>query len=140
VGIDQSEINIRAANLRSTETNVEYIVGDFMEARNQNRFDRPFDLAILLHVVEHVEDVDQLLQSIAQISSTLIIEVPDFDSDPLNMVRRALGCPYYTDGDHVREYTRPMLQSELERNGWTILHEEQRHGAILAVATHANSQ
>ncbi|HYJ85715.1 MAG TPA: class I SAM-dependent methyltransferase [Pyrinomonadaceae bacterium] len=140
VGIDQSEMNIRAANRISTETNVEYMVGDFMDARDQNRFDRRFDLAILLHVVEHVEDVDQLLQSIAQISSTLIIEVPDFDADPLNMVRRVLGCPYYSDGDHVREYTRPMLQSELERNGWTILHEEQRHGAILAVATHANPE
>ena len=133
-------MNIRAANRISTEANIEYMAGDFMEARNRSRFDRRFDLAILLHVVEHVEDVDQLLQSIAQISSTLIIEVPDFDSDPLNMVRRVLGCPYYTDGDHVREYTRPMLQSELERNGWTILHEEQRHGAILAVATHADPE
>lgn len=140
LGIDQSEINIRAAKRVSTETNIEYIAGDFMEACNQNRFEQRFDLAILLHVVEHVEDVDQLLKLISQISSTLIIEVPDFDSDPLNMVRRVLGCPYYTDGDHVREYTRPMLRSELERNGWTIVHEEQRHGAILAVATQANPE
>lgn len=63
----------------------------------------------------------------------------NFESDPLNLARRELGCPHYSDGDHLREYSLPMRQEQLERNGWRIQYQERRHGAILAVANHATT-
>lgn len=130
VGIDQSDVDIELARQRSSEQNIEYIVGDVTEDLTNSRF----DVAILVHVIEHIEDVDYLLEAIRRIASLAIVEVPDFEADPLNMARHALGCPYYSDGDHVREYSLPILREQLERNGWRIQHEDRRHGAILAVA------
>lgn len=133
VGIDQSGADIQTARQMSGEQNIEYIVGDVTVDLSHSRF----DVAMLVHVIEHIEDVDHLLTAIRKIARVLIIEVPDFDADPLNMARRELGCPYYSDGDHLREYSLPMLEQQLERNGWNIQYQERRHGAILAVANHA---
>ena len=68
------------------------------------------------------------------VSRRLVVEVPDFDADPLNLVRRDLGCVWYTDGDHVREYTRSVLKQHMERNGWTPVQWEFRGGMMLVVA------
>jgi SAM-dependent methyltransferase len=131
VGIDQSDVNIELARQNSSEERIEYIVGDVTE---EELTDSRFDVAILVHVIEHIEDVDFLLTAVRRIASLAIVEVPDFEADPLNMARHALGCPFYSDGDHVREYSLPMLREQLERNGWRIQYEDRRHGAILAVA------
>jgi 2-polyprenyl-3-methyl-5-hydroxy-6-metoxy-1,4-benzoquinol methylase len=133
VGIDQSPADIETARQMSDGLNIEYVVGDVTVDLSDSRF----DVAMLVHVIEHIDDVDHLLTAIRKIASLLIIEVPDFEADPLNMARHALGCPYYSDGDHLREYSLPMLEQQLERNGWNIQYQERRHGAILAVAGHA---
>ncbi len=131
VGIDQSEVNIKIARQMTTASNIKYVVGDVTQ--NVDRYH--FDVAILVHVIEHIENVDRLLAAISNVASTLIIEVPDFEADPLNMARYALSCPYYSDGDHVREYTLTILTEQLDRNHWNIQHLERRHAAILVVAT-----
>jgi SAM-dependent methyltransferase len=133
VGIDQSPADIETARQLSDGQNIEYVIGDVTVDLN----DSQFDVALLVHVIEHIDDVDQLLTAIRKIAAVLIIEVPDFEADPLNMARHALGCPFYSDGDHLREYSLPVLKQQLERNGWYIQYQEQRHGAILAVANHA---
>ena len=133
VGIDQSTADIETARRMSDGQNIEYVIGDI----TVDLSDSQFDVAMLVHVIEHIDDVDHLLTAIRKIAPLLIIEVPDFDADPLNMARHALGCPYYSDGDHLREYSLPILKQQLERNGWNIQYQERRHGAILAVANHA---
>ena len=50
-------------------------------------------------------------------------------------VRRMLGCRWYSDEDHVREYTAGLLTGQLERAGWTVLSVEHRRGMLVAVAT-----
>jgi len=60
--------------------------------------------------------------------------VPDFESDPLNIVRLAEGCAFYSDADHVREYTEEILNAQLTRNGWVVLENRKSGGAVLAVA------
>lgn len=130
VGIDRSEDNLRQARQLTREPNVEYIAADVTEYPFQD----PFDVALIVHVLEHIDDPDRMLQSLRRIAKTLVIEVPDFSSDALNPVRLVLGCPFSTDADHVREYTLAMLKEHLTRNSWEIEKVFHRGASIAAVA------
>lgn len=130
VGIDYSESLINLARSNTTATNVEYIVGDV----TKDLAGREFDLALFIHVVEHIDSSDEILNRLRQVAKKLIVEVPDFECDPLNLIRLEMNRPFYSDGDHVREYTQSILNSQLERNGWIILENRKNGGAVLAVA------
>ncbi len=130
VGIDYSEELIAAARLRTSAATVEYINGDV----TRDLDGRQFDLALMTHVIEHIDDPDTILKDLRAVAKRLIVEVPDFESDPLNIVRLAEGCPFYSDGDHVREYTQNILNAQLTRNGWSVIENRKSGGAVLAVA------
>jgi SAM-dependent methyltransferase len=130
VGIDHDASNIEAARSMSSGSEIEYIIGDV----NTDLTDRRFDTGLLIHLIEHIDDPDRLLRSLHKLVDTIIVEVPDFESDCLNLVRLELGSPFYTDGDHVREYTLPILKEQLERNGWKACASRHHGGAILVVA------
>jgi SAM-dependent methyltransferase len=130
VGIDYDPRNIGIANAENRHAHVEYRLGDVTSVLPGERF----DLAVLVAVLEHIEDVDGLLSQIHRVAPRLVVEVPDFDADLLNLVRRDLGCVWYLDADHVREYTRQVLAQHLERNGWKPIRWEFRGGMQLAVA------
>lgn len=90
---------------------------------------------LLIHVLEHIERPRALLENLRRINATLLIEVPDWESDPRNWARLNLRAPIYTDADHVREYSQKALIKDLEESGW---HSEKffyKGGAILAIAT-----
>jgi SAM-dependent methyltransferase len=129
VGIDLSEDDLAMARERSDPA-IEYIRGDVGTVLGAERF----DVTLMVNVLEHVDDPEGLLRTALAISRRLIAEVPDLESDPLNVVRRVVGSPWYVDADHVREYTLDTLRGQLERSGWRIAHQEQRGGAILVVA------
>lgn len=131
VGIDYDGNLISEARATVKAKNVEFIVGDLTEDLRKNKF----DLALLIHVIEHIEDADKLLEELKKVTKTLIVEVPDFESDSLNWMRLKHNLPFYSDGDHVREYTAEMLVNQLERNGWKILEVYKNGGAVLAVST-----
>ncbi len=130
VGIDYDPGLVERARLDTTAANVEFRVGDVTTAFPHERF----DVALLVAVLEHIQDVDALLTAIARVAPRLIVEVPDFEADCLNLVRRDLDCPWYTDDDHVREYTQPVLREHLERNGWRPTAWERKGGMLLALA------
>jgi SAM-dependent methyltransferase len=136
VGIDANPANIDLARRVSPSPKIEFVLGDVTRKLDDQLGGETFDVALLVHVLEHVDDegIDPLLQSIGELAGTLIVEVPDFDSDPLNLVRRELGCPFYTDADHVREYTASILDEQLRRNGWMTRHRAHRGGSVVAVA------
>lgn len=130
VGVDYDETLISQARRENTTPNIEFRVGDVTSALLNERF----DLAMLVAVLEHIEDVDTLLRSIRNIAPTLVVEVPDFEADCLNLVRRDLHCVWYTDADHVREYTQTILQEHLERNGWLPRQWARRGGMLLVLS------
>jgi SAM-dependent methyltransferase len=130
VGIDYDETHIGQARRANLRPNVEFRVGDVTTALPNQRF----DLALLVAVLEHIEDVDSLLRSIRAVASRLIVEVPDFEADCLNAVRRDLDCVWYTDADHVREYTQRVLGEHLARNGWRPSQWERRGGMLLVLS------
>jgi 2-polyprenyl-3-methyl-5-hydroxy-6-metoxy-1,4-benzoquinol methylase len=131
VGIDYDASLISIARQETKEKNVEYIVGDVTKDLDG----RKFDLALLTHVIEHIEDADKMLQELHAVASNLIVEVPDFENDALNIVRLEQNCRFYSDGDHVREYTREILVNQLERNNWKVSETYKNGGAVLAVCT-----
>jgi SAM-dependent methyltransferase len=132
VGVDFDTAALARAR-KAGPNHVEYIVGDVAEVLGG----RHFDVALMVHLLEHIEDPSRLLRVVRAIAERLIIEVPDFDADALNLVRRATGSRWYTDDDHVREYTVATLQEHLRGAGWRIEHCEQRGGSILAVGVAA---
>jgi len=133
VGIDFREDHIKQAREQTVEKNVEFVVGD----ATKDLPGRRFDVALLTHVLEHIDDPDSFLRSLQKIASRVIIEVPDFENDPLNWVRWKNDLRFYSDADHVREYTEDILLEQLERNGWRVLEHRKHGGALLAVAEHS---
>jgi len=130
VGVDFDEKLISQAREISTASNVEFIVGDVTVDLPSEKY----DIGILSHVIEHIEEVDEFLCKLQGVAKTLLIEVPDFNADSLNRVRLELGVDFYTDGDHVREYTSETLGEQLVRNGWTIRSFHHRNGCIVCIA------
>jgi len=136
VGIDQDKVGIQTARSISTEPNLEYVDGDV----TKDLAGRSFDVGLLIHTLEHIEDAGSFLSSLHSIVKTLVVEVPDFEADPLNVVRLELNCPYYSDGDHVAEYSLSSLKTQLESSGWLVKHHEQHGGAVLAIAVSSNEE
>lgn len=134
VGIDNDESLIRWARQESSAENIEYVVGDI----TRDLGNRSFDLALLTHVIEHFDDAGGLLRDIRRIAEKLIVEVPDFENDPLNWVRLRQGCQFYTDADHVREYTLDTLTVQVENNGWRVVESRKSGGSVLVLAERAS--
>ena len=132
-GIDYSKTSIQTARLNTAETNFEYIIGDV----TKELAGRQFDLALLIHVIEHIDNPDEILTSLRNVTKKLIVEVPDFEGDALNLVQLDMNCPFYSDADHVREYTQKILNDQLTRNGWNILENRKNGGSVLAIAERA---
>ncbi len=130
VGIDFDPGLIAQAKGEVNATNVRFVVGDV----TKDLQGETFDLALLIHVIEHIDDADKMFKDLKNVAGTLIVEVPDFEHDPLNWVRLETGSSFYTDGDHVREYTESILIDQLTQNGWQVLETRKNGGAVLAVA------
>jgi SAM-dependent methyltransferase len=131
VGIDFNQSSIEIAKDLSNEEKIKYFCGDITQVLE---IECGFDVALLSHVLEHIEDPESLLISISKIASTLLVEVPDFEEDSLNIVRRELNCPYYSDADHVREYTLPILVDQIKKSGWILEYCERKKGSIVVFA------
>lgn len=135
-GIDYDAGSIERAREISPQSNVEYVIGDASMGLAEQLGHRTFDVALLVHVLEHIDDVDALLTALRGVATKLLVEVPDFDADRLNIVRYAFGTRFYSDGDHVREYTASILRKQLERNGWQVASERYFRGSIVVFAAH----
>lgn len=127
VGVDYDPANIQAAN-RNAPTNCRFVLGDVTKDLNGT-----FDIAILSHLLEHIEDSVRFLKLIP--ARRLFIEVPDFNSNPLNAMREKLNLPCYSDADHIREYTKESLCSDIESANWTVESIESRNGSLVAISS-----
>lgn len=131
VGVDLSPENLERARAAGVPDNVQYHCGDAREILAS----RHFDVVLLVHVLEHIDDPDAFLRLLRAQASKVIVEVPNFEADALNSVRAAIGTQFYSDADHVREYTPNVLRKQFERNGWRVVEQEIRGASIVAVAS-----
>ena len=88
------------------------------------------DWVILSNILEHLEDPEEFLKQTREFANKIIVEVPDFDSDPLNYSASVLGVRWYSDADHVREYTIEALKDLLDRTGWLVTKQVLRGQSI----------
>lgn len=129
LGIDYSTQDIQTARaLGGNAIYCEFNATDKIEDLGK------FDFALLIHVLEHIENPEQLLRQARLTCSKLVIEVPDYESNALNWARLKMNMPYYSDSDHVREYTIALITKQLEDTSWKVSTLLQKGGAIFIVA------
>lgn len=132
VGIDHDPDSIRLALARGIP-NARFLIADITDAHVQGGTE--YDLALLVHVLEHVDKPLELLRTLQTQVRSLLIEVPDATNNPLNVARVLLGAPFYSDADHVREYTLALLQKQLNESGWRDHKIRKCNGQLIAYAT-----
>lgn len=94
-----------------------------------NSMDKKFNVLILSHVLEHIEDPESFLNKAKNHFEFIYIEVPDFDKNYLNHYRLHMGNDLiYSDNDHVNEFDRMEIKSLLSKCSLRILDEEYRFG------------
>lgn len=92
---------------------------------------KQFDVIVLSHVLEHLDDPDRFLKKISKYSRYVYIEVPDFESTHLNLFRNKVGSDLiYTDADHVSEFDREELQTLIANSNLIVVDAEFRHGVM----------
>lgn len=92
-----------------------------------------FDLVVLSHVLEHVDERKAFLMQISELTNKIHIEVPDLASDALNFIRLNLGLQVHKDDDHVIEFTIATLEQILLDSGLIIESLRSRDGCLVAI-------
>ena len=92
------------------------------------------DLVLMIHFLEHIENPSELLNGLRQKTKRIVIEVPDFEGDPMNYPRLWMGEPFHYDSDHIREFTLAELLSLLKETRWHAVHISQKGGTLLILA------
>lgn len=126
VGIDYDPTLIAYAKAHHPE--VEFVVGEahaFIDGSEK------FDVAILSHVLEHIDDPERFLASLKGQFDRIYIEVPDLEWTELNRLRIARSRQLiYTDNDHIAEFDRDELEIIFRELGFEVLDREFRYGAM----------
>ncbi len=110
---------------------VDVACGDMLEVLAQRG---SFDVALLLHTLGYFEDPVAALSAIRAKARRLVLELPDFGSDPLNGLRLREGLPAWTDAEYVAEYEAESLAQLLEAAGWLVGELTVRSGHLYVVA------
>lgn len=93
-----------------------------------------FDLIIMSHVLEHIENPRSFLETLGRATERIHIEVPDLAAEPLSYIRVKLGLPVYKDDDHIIEMSLEYLKKLIEDANYTIESIVSRDAALVARA------
>ena len=127
VGIDYDKNAIKVASKQNNPSNLSFLCIDAHEYLQVNNY--KFDVLILSHVLEHIDNPINFLQKYAPHFKHIYIEVPDFEASYLNIYRKELGMSLiYTDADHVSEFDRCDLNKIVEKIGFEVVFAEYRFG------------
>jgi len=125
-GIDHDVQHV--AQAQTNFPSIRFLSGD---ARTFIASDETFDVLILSHVLEHLDEPDSLLKDVAARFSRIYIEVPDFESSHLNLVRKERGRRLvYSDDDHIAEFDRRELAAMIEAANLQVIGAEYVSGVM----------
>ena len=109
--------------------NLPNVRGALFDGRRLPAEDKSFDLAILSHVIEHVEDTRSLIQEAVRVAPWILVEVPIESTPVLNSLwwfRAKLGRPRTpNDLGHLRFCSRSEWDRLLEQDGLTVVRQRQ---------------
>ncbi len=130
VGVDINEDSIRAARQRYQRANLEFRVGDALEALP----DEAFSVVILSNVLEHLPGRPAFLRRVQDTlqPERILIRVPLFERDWRVPLKKELGVEWRLDKTHEIEYTLETFAAEMKAAGLSIEHLEVRWGEIWA--------
>jgi len=114
VGYEISDSGIRYANSQTyaKSTRFELFNGESLPAD-----DNSFDLAILSHVIEHVESPRPLLKEAARVAKFVFVEVP------LELTVRTPHDFHWTNVGHINLYNPLLIRHLVQSVGLTVLSE-----------------
>ncbi len=107
---------VSLARKNNVKPNVFYEVMDVTTELPEGKF----DVAVLSHVLEHLDDPVGFLKVLAAKVPKIVVKVPSVDTDWMKLVKKDIGLFWMDDHDHRREYTTTSLRSHLEEGGWHI--------------------
>jgi SAM-dependent methyltransferase len=127
VGVDHDAAALGVARRENSADNVSYIDADALEYLTSSK--RRFDVLLLSHILEHIDDPDAFLARFAPFFRFVYIELPDFEADYFGHYRTALGSTLnYTDTDHVAEFDRDEIARIIGAAGLEVVDSEFRFG------------
>ena len=105
VGVDHDKSAIDLAVKNNTKDNLSFHHADAYDYLQSNQDN--FDVIILSHILEHLEDPEGFLSQFKPFFNYFYIEIPDIDDSYLNHYRHKEGLDLiYTDHDHIWEFDR----------------------------------
>lgn len=126
-GIDFDQKAIQIAKETYQQSNLNFEVEEALSYIERQDF--KFDVLILSHILEHLNDPTEFLASFAQHFKLIYIELPDFNKTYLNLYRQKTGNNLiYTDTDHISEFDRFELSKLILDCGLKIIEEEYIFG------------
>ncbi len=127
VGVDHDRESIDLASTLRQTPSLSFVhddAGSFLEASDER-----FDVLLLSHVLEHLDDPEAFLARVAKGFRSVYIEVPDFEASFHNRLREVLGLSLaYADDDHISEFGRSEIEALIEDAGLTITDMERVEG------------
>jgi SAM-dependent methyltransferase len=130
IGIDSNHLLIQACKDRGDS--IQFLC---LDLESNLELMPKVDVVLMVHFLEHISNPLNMLTMLREKATSLIIEVPDFSSDPLNYARLWINEPFVFDMDHKREFTLIELKEMLKQAGWECAQAFQKGGTILMKAT-----
>lgn len=128
--VDHNSSTIDIAKNNIKKKNISFICGDVSEI-NKKFFLGKINLVICSHVIEHLHSPFNFLKKLKRLKSYIYIEVPDFENEILNLVKKKIKYYLnYTDNDHIYEFDRYSLIDKLKKLNFKIIKENYQNGVI----------
>ena len=129
IGVDHNINNIQLAKNNFSNEKTEFIHDDIFKYLNKRK--DMVDVTICSHVLEHLDNPEEFLSEIKKFTKFLFVEVPDFESNYLNLIKKekSLGINY-TDDDHIYEFDRESIKKIFKKTGLEIIDEYYRFGIM----------
>lgn len=133
IAIDYDLKLIKEAQKKYTDiNNLSFVCKDIKDYLNDLDLKTDmFDLVFCSHILEHIENFEEILIDLKKITKNIYIEVPDFECNILNKIRKEYNIePSYTDDDHVFEFERSDLKKIFIKNDLKIVDEDYNQGVM----------
>ncbi len=127
VGVDYNPAPVNIAKERYQKPNLQFFCTDAYDYLNTT--DIKFDVLILSHILEHLDNPGDFLKKYTPFFRYIYIELPDFDKTLLNYYRKKEGLSLiYMDADHVSEFDREELATIIALANLEITEAEYKYG------------